>query len=178
MIEKQVSLWHMLLEKFTRVWAQGRCLELIIHILRKLYRVRQQGSVYFRKTSAISLSGYSICHNGKKHQAYQKGINICHPNILVASIFHIDINICQYQITWIKWQYHLSLNWLLPTLANAINWHISMTFISAIQITKITKIISMNIWQTPSKMGVLQSITFSHTPDEAMFVALAKACVS
>ena len=37
--------------------------------------------------------------------------------------------------------------------------------------------INMNILQTPSKVGVLQNITFSHTPDEAMFVGLAKACV-
>ena len=46
-----------------------------------------------------------------------------------------------------------------------------MAFTSAIQITKIIK---MNIPQTPSKVGVLQSITFFHTPDEAMFVGLAK----
>ena len=29
-------------------------------------------------------------------------------------------------------------------------------------------IIKINILQTPSKVGVLQSKTFSHTPDEAM----------
>ena len=29
-------------------------------------------------------------------------------------------------------------------------------------------IIKINILQTPSKLGVLQSKTFSHTPDEAM----------
>ena len=29
----------------------------------------------------------------------------------------------------------------------------------------------------PSKVGVLESIIFSHTPDEAMSVGLAKACV-
>ena len=28
-----------------------------------------------------------------------------------------------------------------------------------------------------SKVGVLQSITFSHTPDEAMLVGLARACI-
>ena len=38
-------------------------------------------------------------------------------------------------------------------------------------------IIKNNILQTPSKVGVLQSTTFSHTPDEAMSVGLAKACV-
>ena len=34
-----------------------------------------------------------------------------------------------------------------------------------------------NIPHTPSKVGVLESIIFSHTPDEAMSVGLAKACV-
>ena len=33
---------------------------------------------------------------------------------------------------------------------------------------KITNVIKINIVQTPSKVGVLQSKTFSHTPDEAM----------
>ena len=30
---------------------------------------------------------------------------------------------------------------------------------------------------TPSKVGVLQRIIFSHTPEEARSVGLAKACV-
>ena len=34
-----------------------------------------------------------------------------------------------------------------------------------------------NIPHTPSKVGVLESITFSHTPKEAMSVGLVKACV-
>ena len=34
-----------------------------------------------------------------------------------------------------------------------------------------------NFFQTPSKPGVLQLKTFSHTPDEARTVGLAKACV-
>ena len=38
-------------------------------------------------------------------------------------------------------------------------------------------IIKNIIPQTPSKVGVLQSITFSHTPDEARSVGLAKACI-
>ena len=38
-------------------------------------------------------------------------------------------------------------------------------------------IIKNNIPQTPSKVGVLQSITFTHTPDEAMLVELVKASV-
>ena len=33
------------------------------------------------------------------------------------------------------------------------------------------------ILQTPSKPGVLSRKTFSHTPDEARSVRLAKACV-
>ena len=37
-------------------------------------------------------------------------------------------------------------------------------------------IIKKNILWTPSKVGVLQSKTFSHTPDQAMFDGLAKAC--
>ena len=38
-------------------------------------------------------------------------------------------------------------------------------------------IIKNIIPQTPSKVGVLQSITFSHTPDEGRSVGLTKACV-
>ena len=34
-----------------------------------------------------------------------------------------------------------------------------------------------NIPHTPSKVDVLESITFSHTPEEAMSVGLVKACV-
>ena len=34
-----------------------------------------------------------------------------------------------------------------------------------------------NIPHTPSNVGVLQRIIFSHTPDEAMLGGLAKACV-
>ena len=43
---------------------------------------------------------------------------------------------------------------------------------------QLSKIIYENIPHTPSKVGVLQRIIFSHTPDEAMSVGLAKACVS
>ena len=38
-------------------------------------------------------------------------------------------------------------------------------------------IVENNNPHTPSKVGVLESITFSHTPDEAMSVGLVKACV-
>ena len=34
-----------------------------------------------------------------------------------------------------------------------------------------------NFLQTPSKPGVLQGKTISHTPDKAKSVGLAKACV-
>ena len=44
-------------------------------------------------------------------------------------------------------------------------------------IIKNYNIIKNNIPQTPSKVCVLQSIIFSHTPDEARSVALAKACI-
>ena len=38
------------------------------------------------------------------------------------------------------------------------------------------KIINNNIPHTPSKVGVMARIIFSHTLDEAMSVGLAKAC--
>ena len=38
-------------------------------------------------------------------------------------------------------------------------------------------IIKNIIPQTPLKVGVLQSKTFSHTPDEARSVGLGKACI-
>ena len=38
-------------------------------------------------------------------------------------------------------------------------------------------IIQNIIPQTPSKVDVLQSVTFSHIPDEARLVVLAKPCV-
>ena len=41
----------------------------------------------------------------------------------------------------------------------------------------ITPIIKDNIPHTPSKVGVLERRIFSHTPEEAMSVGLAKACV-
>ena len=50
-----------------------------------------------------------------------------------------------------------------------------MPIFGKIVLTKI--IIKNNIPHTPLKVGVMVSITFSHTPDEAMSVGLAKACV-
>ena len=47
-----------------------------------------------------------------------------------------------------------------------------------LQITsKSNNIMKNNFLQTPSKPGVLLRKTFSHTPDEARSVGLAKACV-
>ena len=42
---------------------------------------------------------------------------------------------------------------------------------------KFKNIIKDNIPHTPSKVGVLVRIIFSHTPEEAMSGGLAKACV-
>ena len=42
---------------------------------------------------------------------------------------------------------------------------------------KFKNIIKYNILHTPSKVGALVSIIFSHTPEEAMSGGLAKACV-
>ena len=50
-------------------------------------------------------------------------------------------------------------------------------FGTIMSLTKKINIIKNNIPHTPSKVGVSESITFSHTPDEAMSVGLAKACV-
>ena len=43
--------------------------------------------------------------------------------------------------------------------------------------SKLKIIIKDNIPHTPSKVGVLERWIFSHTPEEAMSVGLAKACV-
>ena len=56
-----------------------------------------------------------------------------------------------------------------PQLAHS---HMAITFANQ----NYKKYYKTNILQTPSKVGVLQSKTFSHTPDEAMFDGLAKAC--
>ena len=56
-----------------------------------------------------------------------------------------------------------------------LTYHLSTTKKNVWQIFKI--IIKDNIPHTPSKVGVLERIIFSHTPGEAMSVGLAKACV-
>ena len=65
------------------------------------------------------------------------------------------------------------------TVTTKYNWQLFDTFGN---ITTKTKIKSLyyeeNFFlQTPSKPGVLVRKTFSHTPDEARSVGLAKACV-
>ena len=45
----------------------------------------------------------------------------------------------------------------------------------------LSTVVYHNVWQipdTPSNVGVFGSITFSHTPEEAMSGGLAKACVT
>ena len=52
-----------------------------------------------------------------------------------------------------------------------------MTEFGTIMSNKIN-IVKNNIPDTPSKVDVLQSITFSHRPDETMSAGLVKACVA
>ena len=42
---------------------------------------------------------------------------------------------------------------------------------------KLSKIVNVNFPHTPSKVGVLERMIFSHTPEEAMSVGLVKAGV-
>ena len=56
-----------------------------------------------------------------------------------------------------------------------LTYHLSTKNKNIWQIFKI--IIKDNIPHTPSKVGVLERIIFSHTLQEAMSVGLAKACV-
>ena len=44
-------------------------------------------------------------------------------------------------------------------------------------LAKFKNIIKYNISHTPSEVGVLANIIFSHTPEEAMSGGLVKACV-
>ena len=44
-------------------------------------------------------------------------------------------------------------------------------------LAKFKNIIKYNIPETPPNVGVFGSITFSHTPEEAMSGGLVKACV-
>ena len=62
--------------------------------------------------------------------------------------------------------YHLPTYW-----TKIILWQLS-------KLKLCINIIYKNIPHTPSKVGVLQRIIFSHTPDEAMSGGLVKVCVS
>ena len=58
-----------------------------------------------------------------------------------------------------------------------LTYHLS-TINQKLLLAKISKLYYKdNIPHIPSKVGVLGSITISHTPEEAMPVGLAKACV-
>ena len=75
------------------------------------------------------------------------------------------------------WHWHLScitLNVDLPSVN--IIWQKTKTQINVWQLFKII-LYSINIPQTPSNVGVLWRIIFSHTADEAISGGLAKACV-
>ena len=63
---------------------------------------------------------------------------------------------------------------VIPYAINITHWQICQHFGN--NSNKIN-IVKNNIPHTASKVGVLESIIFSHTPDEAMSVGLAKACV-
>ena len=65
-----------------------------------------------------------------------------------------------------NWQQHL------PT---PIIWQLQQNYIQTT--TKSNNIMKNIILKSPSKPGVLPRKTFSHTPDEARSVGLAKACV-
>ena len=65
---------------------------------------------------------------------------------------------------------------LVKTYANNIKYWKICQHLAKIIPTKIN-IVKINIPHTPSKVGVWESIIFSHTPDEAMSVGHAKASV-
>ena len=81
----------------------------------------------------------------------------------ISGYKHYDNNICHNQ--------HKRVG--LPGINNKIDKKISNIW----QNVSKTNIVNDNSPHTPSKVGVLESITFSHTPEEAMSVGLAKACV-
>ena len=66
------------------------------------------------------------------------------------------------------------------TVTTKYHWQLFGTFGNITTKTKIKSLYCEENFflQTPSKPGVLVGKTFSHTPDEARSVGLAKACVS
>ena len=68
----------------------------------------------------------------------------------------------------------------VTTSINKLAYHVSTTkMVKTITFGKHIQshIVKDNIPHTASKVCVLESITFSHTPEEAMSVGLVKACV-
>ena len=68
----------------------------------------------------------------------------------------------------------------VTTNINKLVYHVSTTkMVKTITFGKHiqTNIVKNNIPHTASKVYFLESITFSHTPEEAMSVGLVKACV-
>ena len=68
----------------------------------------------------------------------------------------------------------------VTTNINKLAYHVSTTkMVKAITFGKHIKthIVKDNSPHTASKVYVLESMTFSHTPEEAMSVGLVKACV-
>ena len=83
------------------------------------------------------------------------------------------------------WQQHLPITSVVKnsmTITSVIKKHSQVDLPSVNnkkekKLANIQIIIKDNIPHTPSKVGVLVRITFSHTPEEAMSVGLEKACV-
>ena len=145
-------------------------------------------------TSAIHTVAIPSATVKKHHQLYKMWFSIYHKNNIMW-LFHLpqwdkslaisqphgkehlpitssgsqnnsDSNICHNQ-------HHKKL---AKTYTNKItHWHICQ-HLAKIVTSKIN-IVKINIPHTPSKVGVLESVIFSHTPDESMSVGLAKACV-
>ena len=100
---------------------------------------------------------HNISHNKGHHHSDITSVtknNIFGLNVVLTSDTHKKINIgnniCKY-----------------PQFGN----------IKLLTTSKSNYIMKNNFLQTPSKLGVLLGKTFSHTPDEARSVGLAKACV-
>ena len=110
----------------------------------------------------------NICHKGINGHI-PHGNNIC--QTLVVNM-KIDNNICHNLNTcWLNICQH-NTSWLKHQSTQQQIWYTFKKFKK-----KFKNIIKYNIPETPSTMGVFGSITFSHTPEEAMSGGLAKACV-
>ena len=111
----------------------------------------------------------SISHNNKKVAipSVTVALIISHHNHMaitsandISDYIDYDNNIVTTNIN--KLAYHMSTTKMVKTI----------TFGKHIQ----TNIVKNNIPHTASKLCVLESITFSHTPEEAMLVGLVKVC--